>query len=354
MTEALETKYVAPGRGISETISEVGRIVGVVAMVDGVPDRQGDTIAPGAFSDTIARRPRVPILIEHKGQPVGFADLRETEIGLEMTGQLDLTSEGGRKALARLRAGDLSGLSWGFKTLAADQRSGGGRVLRVVDVVEVTLTRNPAQERARVLSVKSVNSVGEDMDALAGEPCWLGVDLSSNSDLTAVVACWRVGDGYAVAPHFFCPAENLRRRADRDGVPYPRWAAEGFIEATPGNVVDFRSVEDCIRDLADHFNVVGIGVDPHLARNLLNNLTDDGYPAVEVRQGWVTMAPAIKELERAIVGRQFQHGGHPVLRWCFGNIEVETDRAGNRLFSKGKARDRIDGAVATAIAVSLV
>lgn len=77
------------------------------------------------------------------------------------------------------------------------------------------------------------------------------------------------------------------------------------------------------------------------------------YPAVEVRQGWITMAPAIKELERAIVGRQFQHGGHEVLRWCFDNIRVETDRAGNRLFSKGKARERIDGAVACAIAVSL-
>lgn len=50
------------------------------------------------------------------------------------------------------------------------------------------------------------------------------------------------------------------------------------------------------------------------------------------------MAPAIKELERAIIGRQFQHGGHPVLRWCFDNIQVETDRAGNRLFSKGSAR----------------
>lgn len=192
-----------------------------------------------------------------------------------------------------------------------------------------------------------------DLDDLAGAPCWLGVDLSSNSDLTVVTACWRVGDGYAVLPHFFCPADNLRGRQDRDGVPYVRWAAEGHIEPTPGNVVDFRAVEDCIRDLCDRFDVRGIGIDPHLARSMLNILTEEGYPAVEVRQGWMTMAPAIKELERAIIGRMFQHGGHPVLRWCFDNIQVETDRAGNRLFSKGKARERIDGAVACAIAISL-
>lgn len=190
-----------------------------------------------------------------------------------------------------------------------------------------------------------------DLEALASDPCYLGVDLSSNSDLTVVVALWRVGDGYAVLPHFFCPADNLRGRQDRDGVPYVRWSDDGFIEPTQGNVVDFRVVEDCIRDLCARFDVRAIGLDPHLARSTINNLTEDGYPAIEVRQGWVTMAPAIKELERAIIGRQFQHGGHPVLRWCFDNIMVETDRAGNRLFSKGKARDRIDGAVACAIAV---
>lgn len=192
-----------------------------------------------------------------------------------------------------------------------------------------------------------------DLDALEAEPCYLGVDLSSNSDLTVVTALWRVGDGYAVLPHFFCPAENLRSRQDRDGVPYVRWAEEGFIEPTEGNVVDFRAVEDCIRDLCSRFDVRSIGLDPHLARSTINNLTEDGYPALEVRQGWITMAPAIKELERAIVGRQFQHGANPVLRWCFDNIQVETDRAGNRLFSKGKARDRIDGAVACAIAISV-
>lgn len=63
------------------------------------------------------------------------------------------------------------------------------------------------------------------------------------------------------------------------------------------------------------------------------------------------MAPAIKELERAIVGKRFRHGGHPVLRWNFDNVAVETDKAGNKSFHKGKSRDRIDGAVATAMAV---
>lgn len=64
------------------------------------------------------------------------------------------------------------------------------------------------------------------------------------------------------------------------------------------------------------------------------------------------MAPAIKEMERAIIGRRFRHGGHPVLRWNFDNIAIEVDKAGNIAFHKGKSKDRIDGAVAAAMAVA--
>lgn len=192
----------------------------------------------------------------------------------------------------------------------------------------------------------------EDLE-ITQEPCWLAVDLSSNNDLTCVVACWRDGtDGYQVHPWFFCPADRLRERADVDQVDYPAWAEDGFIIPTDGNVVDFRVVEDHIRELCARFNVEEIAFDPHLARNMMANLAEDGFPAVEMRQGWVSMAPAVKELERAIVGHRFKHGGHPVLRWNFSNIAIYTDTAGNRLFHKGKSRDRIDGAVATAMAVS--
>lgn len=192
-----------------------------------------------------------------------------------------------------------------------------------------------------------------DLQDLEDEPCWIGVDLSSVNDLTAVVAAWRNGDdGFTIVPWFFCPADNLRGRADRDGVPYPEWAEAAHITATPGNVVDYKEVEFQIRELCARFDVREIAFDPHMARNMISNLLDDGLPAVEMRQGWVTMAPAIKELERAIVGRRLNHDGNPVLRWNFANIAVETDKAGNKAFHKGKSTDRIDGAVAAAMAVA--
>ncbi|WP_246704476.1 terminase large subunit [Rhizobium sp. P32RR-XVIII] len=193
-----------------------------------------------------------------------------------------------------------------------------------------------------------------DLDTLEREPCWIGVDLSSTSDLTAVVAAWRdpdVEDGYIVKPWFFCPEDNLDKRTQQSGYPYSQWAAEGRLIATPGNVVDIRAVEDHIRDLCDRLDVREIAFDPHYARITMANLVEDGYPAIEMRQGWVTMGPAIRELEKAILAGKFQHGGDPILRWNFDNIAIQDDGKGNRSFHKGKARDKIDGAVAAAMAV---
>lgn len=185
------------------------------------------------------------------------------------------------------------------------------------------------------------------------EPCYIGVDLSKNEDLTVAVACWRDGDdGYQVIPYFFCPEDNLRARGEAHGVDYVTWAEEGFIIPTPGNTVDLRAVDAHIRELCARFNVREIAFDPTYGRAMMANMVDDGLPAIEFRQGWVTMAPAVKELERAILGGRFKHGANPVLRWNFGNIQLHVDAAGNKSFHKGKSGNKIDGAIAAAMAVA--
>ncbi len=203
------------------------------------------------------------------------------------------------------------------------------------------------------MAIYNKGSAPIDQKALAGRPCWLGVDMSTTTDLTAVVAAFPDDDGgYTVLPHFFCPADNLRQRGERDGVPYPVWADQGFITPTPGNVIDYRAVENHIRDLCDRFDVREIGFDAAYAQPVMAPLTDEGFPVVTIRQGWVTQSPALNVLERAIVSEKFRHAGHPVLRWCFENIAIHTDSAGNRTMHKGKSTDRIDGAVASWMAVS--
>jgi phage terminase large subunit-like protein len=192
-----------------------------------------------------------------------------------------------------------------------------------------------------------------DLDALKGEPCWIGVDLSSSGDLTAVVLAFAdVDGGFTVIPHFFVPGEQLQRRANRDGVPYPLWQQEGFITATEGAVVDYAVVEDVVRQAAKDFDVREIAFDPKYGQQTMQSLAADGLPVVQFPQNWATMVPAVATLERAIIGRKFRHGGNPVLRWNFENVAVGRDSAGNRFMHKGKSKDRIDGAVACAMAVS--
>jgi phage terminase large subunit-like protein len=204
------------------------------------------------------------------------------------------------------------------------------------------------------MAVYDCGNSAVDLDQLEGRPCWLGVDMSSTTDLTAVVAVWRdeTGDGYIVWAWFFVPAENLQRKADVDGAPYPRWAADGLITATAGNAIDYRAVEGLVRDLCERFDVEEIAFDKAYAQAVMGPLLDDGLPVVTLQLGWVTQSPALNEVERAIVSRQFRHGGHPVLRWCFENVALHVDQAGNRTMHKGRSRDRIDGAFAAWMAVS--
>ncbi|WP_291647361.1 terminase TerL endonuclease subunit [Bosea sp. (in: a-proteobacteria)] len=189
-----------------------------------------------------------------------------------------------------------------------------------------------------------------DVEALRGRECWLAADLSSSGDLTVVTASFRDGDNTIILPFFFCPQNNLREREAATQAPYVKWAKDGLITATPGNVVDFRAVEQRIRELCDEYDVKEIAFDPALARSILNNLLDDGYRAIEFRQGALSMMPAIAELERSVIAGRFKHGGHPILRMCFANTEVETNSHGHKTrLHKSKKWLSIDGTVAAAM-----
>lgn len=189
-----------------------------------------------------------------------------------------------------------------------------------------------------------------DMEEL---PCFIGVDMSVNGDLTAVVAAWRNDDGtITVHPWFFVPGDDLKGRAERDGVPYEQWRDEDLITVIDGPVIEPEEVEKHIRELCARFDVREIAFDPHLARMTMQRLHDDGLPVVEMQQGPLTMGPAIGILERVVNGRALRHGGHPVLRHHFDSVVASRNDTGLVRMHKGKKTDRIDGAVAAVMAVS--
>ncbi|MEP9373533.1 terminase TerL endonuclease subunit [Mesorhizobium sp. KR1-2] len=195
-----------------------------------------------------------------------------------------------------------------------------------------------------------------DLSDMENLPCFIGVDMSVNGDLTAVVAAWRNPDGtIAVHPWFYVPAANdndLKGRATRDGVPYEQWRDDGLITVIEGPVIQPEAVEVHIRELCATYDVREIAFDPHLARMTMQRLHDDGLPAIEFRQGPLTMGPAIGTLERVVNGRALRHNGHPVLRHHFDSVVASRNDTGLVRMHKGKKTDRIDGAVAAVMAVA--
>lgn len=192
-----------------------------------------------------------------------------------------------------------------------------------------------------------------DLAELETLPCFIGVDMSKNGDLTAIVAAWRHDDGrITIHPWFFVPADGLDDRAQLDGVPYGRWRDEGLISAIDGAVIEPEVVEERIRELCARFDVREILFDPYLAAQTMQRLADDGLPAIQFRQGPLTMGPAIGDLERIVNGRRIRHGGHPILRHHFDSVVASRNDSGLVRMHKAKRTDRIDGAVAAAMAVS--
>lgn len=187
---------------------------------------------------------------------------------------------------------------------------------------------------------------------LKGRPCYLGLDLSSTKDLTALCGVFPDASGFDVLPEFFVPADNIAERARRDRVPYDEWVKHGYLHATPGNSVDYEYVRNTVNDWAREFDLKTIGVDPWNARGLITQLGEqDGLTVVEVRQGFASLSGPSKALETAILSKRLRHNGHPVLRWCIGNVALETDAAGNIKPSKAASTERIDGVVALVMAI---
>lgn len=197
------------------------------------------------------------------------------------------------------------------------------------------------------------NALEDLLADMEGLPCFVGVDMSVNGDLTAIVAAWRHDDGrITIYPWFFVPGDDLTGRSQRDRVPYAVWRDNGLVTVIDGPVIEPEAIEDQIRELCARYDVREIAFDPHLARMTMQRLHDDGLPVVEFRQGPLTMGPAIGDLERTVNGRKIRHTGHPVLRHHFDSVVASRNDTGLVRMHKGTRFDRIDGAVASAMAVS--
>ena len=189
---------------------------------------------------------------------------------------------------------------------------------------------------------------------LEGRVCYGGLDLSSTTDITAFVLVFPPEDDedkYYILPFFWIPEDTLELRVRRDHVPYDVWHRQGFLQMTEGNVVHYGFIEKFIEELGTRFNIREIAFDRWGAVQMVQNLEGMGFTVVPFGQGFKDMSPPTKELMKLTLEEKLAHGGHPVLRWMMDNIFIRRDPAGNIKADKEKSTEKIDGAIATIMAL---
>ena len=190
-----------------------------------------------------------------------------------------------------------------------------------------------------------------DISEFKGETCYAGLDLSSTTDLTALVLCFYKNDKYYVFSYAFCPEENIKHRSRKDKVGYELWKNQNHLLSTPGNATDYDYVLKKLNDLSADYNISAVMIDRWNSSYLSNKLMDSGFNVVAFGQGFSSMSSPVKALERLVLSKNIIHDNNPVLRWCMSNVILKVDAAGNAKADKSKSRERIDLVIALLMAL---
>jgi phage terminase large subunit-like protein len=187
--------------------------------------------------------------------------------------------------------------------------------------------------------------------SLTDRPCYIGVDLSSTTDLTSVVAVFPDTDGTFDILSWFWMAENqVAERERQDRVPYSTWAHQGYLEVTPGWAIDRREVAQKIKWCIDLYDVREVCYDPWHGTELAMELTDtQGAVCVKIPQNFAQLSEPTKKLAEICANGKLRHGNHPILNWNADCATVRSDSKDNLMLTKPdrkRSSKRIDGMAA--------
>ena len=186
-----------------------------------------------------------------------------------------------------------------------------------------------------------------DESKLAGEDCYVGIDLSSKTDLAAVAFYF---PKYKAAKfRFFIPEEKVKEKEDT--VDYRLWASQGYITVMPGKILDEDWFISYILLDFDRYKIKCIAYDPWGMWNILQKFGRYRDQLLEYQQSIRYMSVPTKQLEAMIYRKDITLLGNPVIRWNFKNVVIYRDPNANIKLDKARSRNKIDGVVALVDAI---
>ena len=211
-------------------------------------------------------------------------------------------------------------------------------------------------------AVWEANGGAVDEAALAGRPCFGGLDLSGKHDLTSLTLVFPGGDpeapSYDILQRFWTPLGAMAQRPVREQDLFRQWIAAGFITGLDGPVIRYRQMAHELARLQDSYAIKAVAYDAWRIEAFELDMEEagvTGLPLVKFGQGWRSMAPAVEFFVECALGGRLRHGNHPVLTACIVNAVTVSDPAGNLKVDKARSRrpgmTRIDGAITTIMAL---
>jgi phage terminase large subunit-like protein len=180
---------------------------------------------------------------------------------------------------------------------------------------------------------------------------YAGLDLSTTTDLSAYVILSEPdesGDRYAKF-NLFCPKDTIVKRSKEDRVPYQYWADQGYIIATPGNVIDYDIIEETINSTYHNHKIIRLEYDRYNATQLIQGLQEKGLNVSEFSQAIGTISAPTKEFEKLVYSGKIKHDGNPAVAWMLASCVIYADANENIKVHKGRSGAngrRVDGIIA--------
>ena len=159
--------------------------------------------------------------------------------------------------------------------------------------------------------------------------CWVGLDLSSGGDLTTLALEFPLGNGrYYVYSHSFMPRGRLEEHIETDLAPYDLWAANDRITVTGGSSDFMNDYAFIVRHLGElrerlELNFLGIGIDPHNAAGVMQDLESFGCQVVTITQSARSLNDATVAVQLLVKGGKLEHeSADELLTWSMVNAAI--------------------------------
>lgn len=194
----------------------------------------------------------------------------------------------------------------------------------------------------------------EPSGPLEDRPCWIGVDLASNLDITSVCFAWKEPDGsFYLRWRHYVPEQTVPEREKRDNIPYSTWIRGGWLTVTEGARLDHQRIAADLIEFAERHQVAMVGIDPWNAGLIASLLQAAGIEVQAITQRTGTLNAPSKLLEGLVVERRLRHSGDPVAAWAANHVAVYEDTTGSIKPDKSKSTEKIDPIVAAVNALAV-